>query len=81
MTEADLRKHPEFWGQLPIYNIAEVHDLDRPDDPSYEPTITQVRDEAEFDRLLKDPAYDLKGAIRDAEGVRTVFWKKRPSPK
>ncbi len=81
MTDADLRKMPEFWGQLHVLNqgddkVREI--LGTPPDRDYDGTVVEAADDARFRELMADAAYELKGAVRYSDAdIRPVFWRKR----
>ena len=80
MTEQQLRAMKQF-GNLPIHDEADesgCESLLRVHDTRYEGAIAEAEDDVHFHDLLRDPRYDLKGAIRySATDVRPVFWLKR----
>lgn len=79
MTEADLRKRPEF-ANLPVYDEADdrCDSLIRYYDTDYDGTICEPVDELEYLKCIADPMLVVKGAIKySATDVRAIFWRKR----
>ena len=79
MTEADLRKRPEF-ASFPVFDEDDnrCNSLLWCNDTNYDGTIHETEDDVHFWKLIEDPQLEAKGAIRySPTDVRAVFWRKR----